>query len=163
MYRESVPCIDSTGADIYLNREDVQEAIHVNNATGRDWTICSDILNYTTIYDDMTPVYNEIFNLDSNIYAVIYNGDTDLACNFLGDEWFVDDFTNSFGLKETKGYREWYVNATESYNSQQVAGWVIDYDRISFVTVRGAGHMVPQYKPSAALKMFNAFISNEQL
>ena len=157
-FRENVPCIDASGADIYLNSDDVKKAIHVDEVS-TEWTICSDILDYTTLYADMRGVYNAIFDMDSNIYAVIYNGDTDLACNFLGDEWFVVDFH----FRMEKEYREWFVNATQSYNAQQVAGWTIDYERISFVTIRGAGHMVPQYKPSAALKMFSYFLANKQL
>ena len=97
--------------------------------------------------------------MDSDIYAVVYNGDTDMACDFLGDEWFVEDL-NYTSISE---YREWFIDATQSYNSEQVGGWTIDYDRISFVTVRGSGHMVPQYKPEAALKMFQYFLEHKEL
>ena len=86
----------------------------------------------------MTDIYKSIFSMDSNIYGLVYNGDTDLACNFLGDEWFVDDL----GYTQTNEYREWFVNSTQDYNAPQVAGWTKNYDRISFVTVRGSGHMV---------------------
>ena len=156
---ESVPCIDSTGGDIYFNRDDVQEAIHVTNSSISEWSICSSILDYESLYDDLTSTYLDIFNTDSDIYGVVYNGDTDMACNFLGDEWFVQDL-NFTALND---YREWFIDATQSYNAQQVGGWTIDYDRISFVTVRGSGHMVPQYRPEAALKMFQYFLKHEQL
>ena len=43
------------------------------------------------------------------------------------------------------------------------AGYVIDYDTNDFklVTIQGAGHMVPQFKPNFALTMFKKFINNE--
>ena len=63
-------------------------------------------------------------------------------------------------LTEKKTWREWYI---EDSNGKQVGGWTKDFDRIHFVTVRGSGHMVPQYRPQAALVMFNAFIANEDL
>jgi len=71
---------------------------------------------------------------------------------FLGNEWFVDDL-NYTTLDE---YRQWFYD-------NQIAGWTQDYEHVSFVTVRGAGHMVPQWKPPQALQMFEAFLNNERL
>jgi len=152
--QENVPCIDSTGADLYLNNMTVREAIHIPASLNNvEWSICSNILNYTTLYSTMAPTYSSIFKMDSSIYAYIYNGDCDLACNFLGDEWFVDDLEGVAGIDN---YRQWVLD-------NQIAGWTRDYQRISFVTVRGAGHMVPQWRPPQALKMFQYFLAHEQL
>ncbi|ETO35696.1 hypothetical protein RFI_01367 [Reticulomyxa filosa] len=128
-------CVDSTGADIYLNNMTVRQAIHIPSTLTVQWSICSDILNYTTLYDTMEQVYKNIFALDSTVYAFVYNGDTDLACNFLGDEWFVDDLQ---GVDGDDNYRTWMLD-------NQIAGWTKDYAKISFVTVRGAGHMFRIY------------------
>merc|ERR1719410_1505084 len=114
-YTENVPCLDTTGADIYLNREDVKNALHISSKVKQPWSICSDV-DYTPIYDDLTPVYEDIFAMDTNIYALVYNGDTDLSCNFLMDQWFVDDLD----LRENGTYREWYF---EDAAGQQVGGW----------------------------------------
>jgi len=153
---ENVPCIDSNGADIYLNRADVRTAIHIPSTLDRTWSICSSILHYTTLYDTMAGVYQDIFKMSASIYATVYNGDTDLACNFLGDEWFLDDLN----LTVKTSYREWYY---QDQAGKEVAGWTKDFDRVHFVTVRGAGHMVPQYRPVPALEMFQAFIANRDL
>jgi len=151
--KENVECIDSTGADIYLNNMTVRQAIHIPSTLTVEWSICSDILNYTTLYQTMAPTYKSIFSMDSQIYAYVYNGDTDLACNFLGDEWFVDDLQ---GIDGVDNYRKWMLN-------NQIAGWTKDYPRISFVTVRGSGHMVPQWRPPQALKMFKYFLAHQPL
>lgn len=152
----SVPCVDSTGADIYFNRQDVQEAIHVNGTDSNigNWTICSSVLHYTRIFKDLAPIYNNIFRIDKDIYGILYNGDTDTVCDFLGDQWFVEDLNYT----SLNGYHEWYINATQSYNQPQIGGWVKNFERISFYTVRGAGHMVPQYRPEAALELFKLFL-----
>lgn len=52
---------------------------------------CSDVVEqqYMMIYDTMKEVYLKLLSLD--LRALVYNGDTDMACNFLGDQWFVED------------------------------------------------------------------------
>lgn len=37
----------------------------------------------------MKEVYLKL--LSAGLRALVYNGDTDMACNFLGDQWFVED------------------------------------------------------------------------
>ncbi len=155
-YKENVPCLDTTGADIYLNRADVKTALHISSKVTQKWAICSSTLKYTTLYPDLTSVYQQIFAMDSSIYATVYNGDTDLSCNFLMDQWFVDDLN----LKALDTYKEWYYDDAAG---PQVAGWTKDFDKIAVVTVRGSGHMVPQYKPVPALKMFEYFLQHKSL
>ena len=48
-----------------------------------------------------------------------------MACNFLGDEWFVDDLKRPI----TKSRAPWYVEG-------QVAGFVKTFDRITYTTIR---------------------------
>jgi serine carboxypeptidase-like clade II len=45
----------------------------------------------------------------------------------------------------------------------QVAGRFVEYHRLSMVTVRGAGHLVPLNKPAEGLTVINAFLRGEQL
>lgn len=39
------------------------------------------------------------------------------------------------------------------------AGYAITYDKFQYITINGAGHMVPQYQPGFALDMFNKFLA----
>lgn len=49
--------------------------------------------NYTSLYLTVKGVYLKLLSLGQRV--LVYNGDTDMACNFLGDQWFVEDL----GLK----------------------------------------------------------------
>ena len=42
----------------------------------------------------------------------------------------------------------------------QVAGYAKRFENLDFVTVKGAGHMVPGYEPVAALEMIKSFVFN---
>ena len=84
---------------------------------------------YKTIYENMTAQYKCLMQ-DPTLRILVYNGDTDMACNFLGDEWFVDDL--NLPIKHPRV--PWYVKG-------QVAGFVKTFDRLTFTTIR-----VSQYK-----------------
>lgn len=51
--------------------------------------------NYKREYQTMRPQYEK---LTKQVRGLVYNGDIDMACNFLGDEWFVDDLGLSVSL-----------------------------------------------------------------
>lgn len=101
---------------------------------------------YSNIYKTMASQVKEL--IDGGLRGMIYNGDVDMACNFLGDEWFVD----SLGYPLTAEWRKWHYNG-------QIGGWVKHFDNLIYLTVRGSGHMVPGDKPGPALDMLINFIS----
>lgn len=45
------------------------------------------------------------------------------------------------------------------YLQGQVGGYVVGYENVTFVTIRGAGHFVPSYQPERALAFFSSFIN----
>uniref|UniRef100_A0A3P8T3L2 Carboxypeptidase n=1 Tax=Amphiprion percula TaxID=161767 RepID=A0A3P8T3L2_AMPPE len=146
--KEVPPCINSTAQMNWLNRGDVRKALHIPDILP-PWDICSDVVGeqYTTLYSTVKDVYLKLLSL--GLRALVYNGDTDMACNFLGDRWFVEDL----GIKATTEYQTWI-------NDDQVAGFYQRFGNITFLTVKGAGHMVPQWAPSPAFHMFQSFITN---
>ena len=40
----------------------------------------------------------------------------------------------------------------------QVGGYVVKYKGVTFVTVRGAGHLVPSWQPARALTLIFSFL-----
>jgi len=144
-------CIDSHALDVYLNQADVRTALHVKSqAQIGTWVECGGNLTYAQQNDPMLPVYTK--TLIPNIRVLIYNGDCDACVPYNNNEAFVNELAATF--PQTKAWTPWNVDS-------QVAGYLTNYQsNLQFITVKGAGHMVPQYKPEQALAMFQRFVSN---
>eukprot|EP00253_Pinus_taeda_P019778 PITA_19778 len=48
-------------------------------------------------------------------------------------------------------------------NGDEVGGYTVIYKGLTFATVRGAGHEVPEYQPSRALTLFKYFLNGKPL
>ena len=66
--------------------------------------------------------------------------------------WFSTDLGG--GSRVAAGYSTTYGGASINKNNK---------NGMSFVTIKGAGHEVPTYKPSAAYTMFTAFLNETTL
>ena len=64
------------------------------------------------------------------VRVLIYSGDTDMACNFLGGEWFVEEL----GRKQITDYKAWF--SEDERGIEQVAGYNRQFDGITFATVK---------------------------
>lgn len=171
-----VPCIDSRQAVAYLNRADVQRALHIHSAQVNSgaWTICQDepFLNYTGGGTDRVSIYQR---LAATRRVMVYDGDSDSGAQREA-EWCLSSL---FDVR--KKWARWMYNRTcaprpdvgETYcqDGPQVGGYVTQYaprggegkGEVRYVTVHGSGHMVPQWKPEAAYKMIDAFLAEEPL
>ncbi|XP_008569809.1 PREDICTED: lysosomal protective protein isoform X3 [Galeopterus variegatus] len=153
--RMDPPCTNTTAASTYLNNPYVRKALHIPEQLPH-WDMCNFLVNiqYRRLYQNMNSQYLKL--LASQRYKIlIYNGDVDMACNFMGDEWFVDSLNQKMEVQR----RPWLVNYGES--GEQIAGFVKEFSHIAFLTIKGAGHMVPTDKPEAAFTMFSRFLNKE--
>merc|ERR1712093_785862 len=89
----------------------------------------------------------------TDIRGVIYNGDTDPGINsFVSQNWTV-----SLGLEEEQPWRPWTLDG-----QQRMGGYVTRYKGgLDFLTIRGSGHMVPEYKPAAALAFMSQWLQGK--
>ncbi|XP_061584741.1 lysosomal protective protein [Cololabis saira] len=148
------PCTNSTPSTLYLNNAYVKTALHIS-PKALPWVICSAEvnLNYRRIYMNVKDQYLKL--LSALKYRIlVYNGDVDMACNFMGDEWFVESLLQQVEVQR----RTWLY---DDVDGRQVGGFVKDFNNITFLTVKGSGHMVPTDKPIAAFAMFTRFIKNQ--
>ena len=84
---------------------------------------------------------------------MIYNGDTDVVVPFDGNQNWIE----SLNLEVLEPWRQWKAFEDNS----NAAGYVTMYKRLTYCTVKGAGHEVPRYTPKESFYMFSKFIKNE--
>ena len=89
-------------------------ALHVSPVV-KDWNFCSGFIGntYRHEYQAMNNFYKTLLN--EKIRILVYNGDLDLACNFLGDQWFVDSLKEP--LKRAK--RPWLITVRTNLQNFQ--------------------------------------------
>ncbi|KAL2921053.1 Serine carboxypeptidase-like 33 [Bienertia sinuspersici] len=150
------PCY-SNHAKTYFNRADVQASLHANANRGNSsnsvkWDVCNDsILNiYNVTVPTVLPVYKKLIQGGLKIW--IYSGDADGRVPVIGTRYCVE----SLGLPIKTPWRSWY-------HQHQVGGRLVEYEGLTLVTVRGAGHLVPLNKPSEALALIHSFLTGEDL
>ena len=138
----------------YLNMKTVQDAIH---AKPTRWSECNMQINanYSRVdfLASMIPVHQYL--LKSGIRTVVYSGDIDGIVPTHGTRNWIARLVATGAIAVTKPWRPWADSAT------QVGGFVTNYGaQFSFITVHGAGHMVPSTQPLRALDVLTRFLKN---
>jgi len=141
-------CIGGDVSSSWLNDASVQAALHVTNANVTDWSICAGI-DYEKTVDSLLGLYPTLIKAYK---VLVYSGDVDACVPYNGSE----EWTRGLGFPVSDPWRPWLVN-------DQVAGYVTVYsaNSFTFLTVKGAGHMVPQYMPEQALNMLTRWIGGQ--
>jgi len=144
------PCEDGWLTN-YLNQADVKSAIHASPTI--EWVGCSSVVNYsyTDLLASMLPVYQ--FLLKTDIQMIVYSGDVDGIVPTPGTKLWLDQLA----LPITEAWRPWI--GTDG----QVAGYTTGFQGLRFLTVRGAGHLVPGTQPGRALNFFERIIAGKPL
>mmetsp|Transcript_9529 Transcript_9529/g.27004 ORF Transcript_9529/g.27004 Transcript_9529/m.27004 type:complete len:536 (-) Transcript_9529:359-1966(-) len=110
---------------------------------------------YNLTEANLLPFYHSVATDYPGVRVLVYNGDTDPGINsFASQNWTV-----AVGLEETAGWRPWTLDGCK-----RMGGYVTEYadGDFAFLTIRGSGHMVPQFKPEAALEFISTWIAGEE-
>jgi len=102
---------------------------------------------------NLMPFYQQVA-ATTDLRVLVYNGDTDPSINsFEAANW-----TSHLGFTPTQTWRPWTLDAC-----LRMGGYVTRYEgsRFDFLTIRGSGHMVPQFKPESAYEFLRAWIADE--
>ncbi|TMS33424.1 hypothetical protein L596_001167 [Steinernema carpocapsae] len=146
---EVVNCIDEHAVNAYLNIPAVRKAFFVSTKVG-DYESCS--LDVTTHYTKQSQEMGSIIKnaIASGVRVYLYHGDVDSACNFMMGQ----RFSATLGVAKVSNKQEYYVNG-------QIGGYYTAYNGLEFATVRGAGHVVPAYKPDVALHILSRYLKGQ--
>ncbi|GMI93358.1 serine carboxypeptidase-like 40 [Hibiscus trionum] len=128
----------------YLNRADVQTALHAKVTA---WDLCNDSF-LGGWADSAVTILPIIKNLMTNgIRVWLYSGDVDSVVPITSTRYGI----NKLKLPIKTAWRPWSTD-------DEVGGYVVEYEGLTLVTVRDAGHFVPSYQPARALTMISSFL-----
>jgi len=166
---EYLPCTDDF-ATAYLNRLDVQQAIHVNggsslgNASLVEWSECSRAIRYnmTDGRTPMQPLYSYLLNATNGfgLKVLVYSGDDDMVCSTSGSQEWI--YGLGFDTVPDRGWHSWHYD--DDVFGRQAGGFVASFEEremsghFAFVTAHACGHEVPTYKPQLALELFKNYL-----
>ncbi|XP_027363665.1 serine carboxypeptidase-like [Abrus precatorius] len=138
-------CYDFSNMEKFLNQKSVRDSLGVGKI---HFVSCSTEVYLAMLVDWMRNLEVGIpALLEDGINLLVYAGEYDLICNWLGNSRWVHAMEWS-GQKEFVASPEvpFVVNGSE-------AGLLKSYGPLSFLKVHDAGHMVPMDQPKAALEM----------
>uniref|UniRef100_A0A914CS35 Uncharacterized protein n=1 Tax=Acrobeloides nanus TaxID=290746 RepID=A0A914CS35_9BILA len=172
-------CYNDAALANYFNKShaDVMKAFHIDQAwidSKAFWQDCNNDLYFSYIvkYNDTTPVFFDIISTLQTISAqqnppiknfriLIYNGDVDTVCNFLGDAVLMDQIANQKSFDAGERIRWWFRNQIAGYH--QPYSLKLQSDNVlnlDVLTVKGSGHFVPNDRPGPSMKMITNFLWN---
>ena len=138
----------------FFNLPATQAALGVDKAT--TWATCNYNVNGQFASDWMKQFAEPYISsqLEAGTRVLIYAGDVDFICNWLGNQaWTMQlEWSGKAGFNAAVPH-EW-TDATGA-----VAGKARTYGGLTFLQVYNGGHMVPADQPAAALSLLNQLTS----
>lgn len=137
---------------LWSNASAVRAAMHVplqsyffNGDNGEGMT-------YHVTEKNLMPFYQEVA-AKTELRVLIYNGDTDPSI----DSFVAQNWTSHLGFTPAQTWRPWTLDGC-----RRMGGYVTRYnERFDYLTVRGSGHMVPQYRPEPAFQFLKQWLSGD--
>lgn len=114
----------------YMNLPEVREAFNIPDST-QVWEQCSSTLDYHVQDEASMWIYRV---LQHKAKLMFYSGDTDGAVSTYGTKQWIKELN----WPTVSEWAPWFTNG-------QVAGYHEGYDGLDFFTVKGVGHMAPQW------------------
>ncbi|KAI4377702.1 hypothetical protein MLD38_015287 [Melastoma candidum] len=146
------PCTEKHSV-VYFNHPEVQKALHVDKEFApAKWDTCSDAVNINWKDSPITvlDIYRKLIHEGLRIW--VFSGDTDSIIPVTSTRYSID----ALRLPTVKPWRAWY-------DGSQVGGWTQEYEGLTFVSVRGAGHEVPLHKPKLALSLIKSYLAGTSM
>ncbi|CAN1274553.1 Serine carboxypeptidase-like 2 [Linum perenne] len=135
----------------WADNEAVRIALHVRKDTVKRWIRCNRRSDY--VYDVRSSFKTHMYLSTKGFRSLIYSGDHDLVVPSMGTQ----DWIRALNYSIVEDWRSWHVDG-------QVAGYTRAYSNgMRFATVKGAGHIAPEYKQLECSAMFKRWINEEPI
>lgn len=145
-------CYDFSHIDKFMNNDATKKALHVDGHNPK-WETCNMLINMSFHVDWMKNFAPYVADLlDAGIPALIYAGDVDFVCNYLGNR----AWTLNLDWDHKKEF-----NAADEKDWNSGGGLARTSNGLTFLQVYDAGHMVPSDQPDQALHMITQFLNGE--
>lgn len=160
-------CYNFTSIETFLNLPSTRQALGVSDEV-KEWVSCNTAVDVMFVNDWMRDFQEDLIPmLESGIRVLIYAGDVDFICNWIGNKaWTME--LNWTGKEQftSAGDHEWKY--TDSVSKASATGGMArtglaknGEGSLTFLQVFAAGHMVPMDQPGAALALLNSFLTNK--
>ncbi|KDP30482.1 hypothetical protein JCGZ_16161 [Jatropha curcas] len=143
-------CYDFSNLEKFLNLNSVRESLGVGDIS---FVSCSPTVYQAMLMDWMRNLEAGIpALLEDGIHLLVYAGEYDLICNWLGNSRWVH-------AMEWSGQKEFVASPEVPFEVDgSEAGVLRSHGPLAFLKVHDAGHMVPMDQPKASLEMLSRWI-----
>nr|GMD12550.1 serine carboxypeptidase-like [Ipomoea batatas] len=146
-------CYDFSNMETLLNKDTVRRALGVGDI---DFVSCSSAVYQAMILDWMRNLEVGIPPLlEDGINLLIYAGEYDLICNWLGNSKWVH-------AMEWSGQKDFLAAPNVPFTVDgEEKGLQKNHGPLTFLKVHDAGHMVPMDQPKASLEMLQRWMQGK--
>ncbi|PIN07301.1 Serine carboxypeptidases (lysosomal cathepsin A) [Handroanthus impetiginosus] len=146
-------CYDFSNMEDFLSLKSVRDALGVGDI---DFVSCSSTVYKAMVTDLMKNLEVGIpALLEDGIKLLVYAGEYDLICNWLGNSRWVH-------AMEWSGQKAFAAAPTVPFSVEGVeAGLQKGHGPLTFIKVHDAGHMVPMDQPKASLEMLRRWMNGK--
>lgn len=143
-------CYDFSNLEKFLNQQPVRDALGVGDV---QFVSCSSTVYQAMLMDWMRNLEVGIpALLEDGVKLLVYAGEYDLICNWLGNSRWVH-------AMEWSGQKEFIAASEVPFEVDgSEAGVLTSHGPLSFLKVHDAGHMVPMDQPKASLEMLKRWM-----
>lgn len=130
--------------DTYLNREDVQKSLNLIHK--KKWEECNEVASVHFAPKTSVKSFEILPGLLSQVPVMLFNGDKDIICNYLGTEMMIDQMDIGDG-------QEGFSNNSDTIswmNGGKQVGSIRSEMNLTYVRVFNSSHMVPYDLPSVS-------------
>ncbi|KAF8042582.1 hypothetical protein BT93_A1041 [Corymbia citriodora subsp. variegata] len=135
---------------IWANDKSVRAALGVREGTKGVWNRCNSSLAYTKTVTSTVGYHQNLST--TNLRALIYSGDHDMSVTHIGTQNWI----YSLDLTLYDVWRPWFVDG-------QIAGYTQEFINddftLDYATIKGAGHVAPEYKPKECYEMMDRWLA----